>query len=85
MNYTYFHDPGHGWLAVPKSELVQLGIADKISNCSYMRGATAYLEEDCDAELFYTAKGWTQNDWNENVGDMYHDPTPIRGYASFKV
>ena len=33
--YTFYEDPGHGWLAVPMEQLVKLGIADKISSCSY--------------------------------------------------
>lgn len=58
--YTYFTDPGHGWLRVKKSELQELGIANKISPYSYMRGNHAYLEEDCDMAKFMQAKGWLQ-------------------------
>lgn len=54
--YDFFFDPGHGWLKVPKSELVALGIVDKISSYSYLRGDYAYLEEDCDATLFITER-----------------------------
>lgn len=50
--YNIYSDPGHAWLAVPIVELEALGIADKISHCSYIRGGMAYLEEDCDATLF---------------------------------
>ena len=60
--YTYFTDPGHGWLRVKKSELDALGIANQISPYSYMRGDHAYLEEDCDMAKFMKAKGWLQND-----------------------
>jgi len=56
--YTYFTDPGHGWLRVKKSELAALGIANQISPYSYMRGDHAYLEEDCDMAKFMKAKGW---------------------------
>jgi hypothetical protein len=52
-NYT---DPGHGWLRVTKKELELLGVADKISSCSYMRGDVAFLEEDCDDPLFLQAQ-----------------------------
>jgi hypothetical protein len=53
--YKFYADPGHGWLAVKITELMQLGIITQISAYSYMRGATAYLEEDCDATLFFVA------------------------------
>jgi hypothetical protein len=54
--YKFYTDPGHGWLAVKRSEIVALGIADKISQYSYQKGATCYLEEDCDMEIFMKAK-----------------------------
>lgn len=43
-------DAGHGWLSVP------LSLARKvqgISTFSYAGGGRAYLEEDCDAALFF--------------------------------
>lgn len=49
-------DAGHGWLAVKTKELVELGIADKISSCSFYKGKTTYLEEDCDAGLYINAQ-----------------------------
>jgi len=55
MKYNYHLDPGHGWLEVPYSEIVQLGIKDKISQCSYRKGDTCYLEEDCDFSKFTNA------------------------------
>ena len=51
----FYSDAGHGWLKVKKSELRELGIADKISRCSYMRDEWAYLEEDCDAYCYFKA------------------------------
>lgn len=56
--YTYYTDPGHGWLAVPHSELVELGISDSISSDSYRLGDTIFLEEDLDMGAFFRAKGW---------------------------
>jgi len=53
--YNFHEDSGHGWLAVPMLTLYELGIVDKISHYSYMRGLTAYLEEDCDYSVFATA------------------------------
>ena len=61
--YTFFEDGGHGWLKVPLIELKELGIIDKISQCSYVYGSTwAYLEEDCDLNVFFQAKNITDFD-----------------------
>jgi hypothetical protein len=46
-------DAGHSWIAVKISLLEKLNIATEVSPYSYMRGDTAYLEEDADATLFY--------------------------------
>jgi hypothetical protein len=53
--YIWAIDAGHEWLAVRKSELEDLGIADQISAYSYQKGSTAYLEGDCDAARFLDA------------------------------
>ena len=36
-SYTFYCDPGHGWLKVSFKELKALGIQDKITRDSYMR------------------------------------------------
>ena len=52
----YFHsDSGHGWLAVKRKEVEELGISDAISDFSYQKGKTVYLEEDKDLATFKTA------------------------------
>lgn len=51
----FYADPGHGWAKVRRSELVKLGIADKISSCSYQKGVYVYLEEDCDLSVYMDA------------------------------
>ena len=58
MKYTFYEDPGHGWLKVPTLELRELGIAHKISTCSFIHpsGKSVYLEEDCDLTTFMEAK-----------------------------
>ena len=43
---VYYTDPGHGWFAVKRAELAQLGILGQVSHYSYQRGRTVYLEED---------------------------------------
>lgn len=59
--YPFFTDPGHGWLRVPRRDLVTLGVAHRITPYSYQKDAYVYLEEDCDASRFLQAAeaaGW---------------------------
>lgn len=81
--YIWAVDAGHEWLAVKKQELVELGIADKISSYSYEKGATAYLEGDCDAAVFidaYTARHGVAPKTREG---KYWDRQPCRSFASY--
>ena len=59
MRYNYkfhfYHDPGHGWLRVPRWFIDVLEIDKQISGYSFTRGRWVYLEEDRDAQLFATA------------------------------
>lgn len=80
----FYSDAGHGWLAVKKKVLDDLNISNKISVCSYQRGATVYLEEDSDASTFadaIKAAGCTlevkQGKWTEY--------SPIRSYDRYQV
>lgn len=79
--YTFFTDPGHGWLAVPMDELRRLGIAEEISGFSYRNGDTAYLEEDDDYGRFVLAK----KALGEPIDmiDVYHDQSPVRSYRDY--
>jgi hypothetical protein len=83
--YKFHSDAGHGWLAVKVKELEELGIAAKVSKCSYIKGSTVYLEEDYDAGLFmntYKAKHGEAPRFKELQSV---DDSPIRGYDSFKL
>lgn len=53
--YNVYADPGHAWAKVKFSEIVKLGIHDKISQYSYVRGDSVYLEEDSDLSVFVDA------------------------------
>jgi hypothetical protein len=55
--YTFYEDSYHGYLEVTRQELIDLGIADRISECSFEKGDRVYLEEDADASLFVKVKG----------------------------
>lgn len=78
---TRFHyDAGHGWLEVPLSAVREAGVADKISSYSYLRGTTAYLEEDRDAPLYLDAIGKSASSFEEvNDGDN----SRIRNYPPY--
>ena len=43
-NYTFHTDAAHGWIEVKYSELVRLGIEQSISDYSFIKGDTVYLE-----------------------------------------
>jgi hypothetical protein len=53
--HEFYADGQHGWLRVPRKRLEKLGIHEKISSFSYMRGDWVYLEEDCDMGIYYDA------------------------------
>ena len=80
----FYADPGHGWGAVKRKVLDQLGIADKITAYSYQKGQTVYLEEDCDLSTLVTAlalKGETVQ-YKEKHTNKY---SPIRNYERFQA
>lgn len=53
--FDYIQDPGHGWVKVPLAMLRDLGIAERITTCSYVHNGHAYLEEDNDTATFFSA------------------------------
>lgn len=81
----YHTDPGHGWFAVKRTELQRLGLLDKVSTYSYQRGATVYLEEDCDASLFFAAYKAAHGEPPAYVERNTDKRSPIRSYDTFKV
>jgi hypothetical protein len=82
-----FSDPGHGWVRFPRSRLVRLGIADKISPYSYQRGDQVFLEEDCDLTVLITAlraQGYADTDIQFR-GGASNRRSKIRGYEHYSV
>lgn len=73
-------DPGHGWLHVKRALAREIMGSDfvRLTQFSYQRGGTLYLEEDQDAFLFMNcarAKGITI------IPLIRHcERTPIRSY-----
>jgi len=83
---TSHSDSGHGWLAIKRDVLVELGILEKISHCSYQSksGKTVYLEEDADASLLINEckkKGYEFT----LIKGKYYERSPIRNYNCFQL
>lgn len=79
---TFYADPGHGWLAVNRTDLDALDIAHKITRYSYERARRVYLEEDLDAETYMTAA--KAAGWKITITEKYQDPSPVRDFASYQ-
>lgn len=82
--FKYYQDAEHGWLAVKRTLLEELGILSKITESSYVKGATVYLEEDRDLQTFtaaYTAKFGKEPAFLT----IYRDKSQIRNYPSFDL
>ena len=77
-----YSDAGHAWLKVSKKMLIELGIANKISTYSYQRKAYAYLEEDCDFQVFANALK-AINKTLELIEHHTDKPSKIRNYDSY--
>jgi len=84
ISIKVFADPGHAWARFPKAKLVKLGIADKISPYSYMNGANAFLEEDCDLSVLVVAlrdRGY-EIKFNESHTNKQ---SKIRNYSTYRA
>ena len=84
LKLNYFTDPGHGWVSVKLQTLKDLGIADKVSTYSYMRGASAYLEEDCDLSALYAACD-ARGIQIELTTKHTNNRSPFRSYATYRA
>ena len=82
MEKVFHSDPGHGWMAVKLSKLKMFGIEDKISSYSFVKGKTAYLEEDCDATTFIQAAKARGIDVKIKEGPQ-RDRSPIRYFKRY--
>lgn len=84
-NYTFFEDPGHGWLKVSHQEVKELNIADKITSFSFMRSNYAFLEEDLDANTFYDAKKKQDKNIKLKIKRYFTNKhSKIRNYENYK-
>ena len=85
IKITVFGDSGHAWARFPKSRLVKLGIADKITPYSYQNGANAFLEEDCDLSTLITALKARGYEIKFNTNYTTRRQCKIRGYCSYQA
>jgi hypothetical protein len=83
MTLRYIQDPGHGWLEVPVSELRRVNVHKDITQYSYRKGKTAYLEEDCDMPAYLLALK-ARGEPRPVLEDVYEEDTPIREYPSYR-
>jgi len=81
--FKHYTDPGHGWIAVKRAFLTELGIDQQISTFSFQKGGTAYLEEDRDASIFVAAYQAKFGHAPATI-EKYSNNTPIRSYPCYK-
>ena len=84
MKIKFYSDAGHGWAAVKRQTLIDMGIIDKVSTYSYQRGNTVYLEEDCDLSLLIGVLK-SKNIMPEFKDSHTNGRSPIRSYETFKA
>jgi hypothetical protein len=86
LTVNIYADPSHSWAAIKRNTAVAImedHFAD-ISGCSYQRGKTVYLEEDCDFPLFVSCA----NAKEVELDIVYHHTdrcSQIRNYPSFRA
>ena len=81
--YKVYTDSQHGWIAVKRQELVDLGIHKNITSWSYQKGNTAYLEEDWDLSQFYEAYH-KKHGFYPRTKIKYSERSPIRSYEAYQ-
>jgi hypothetical protein len=82
--YIWANDAGHEWLAVKRTELVELGIENDISIFSYVKGGTVYLEGDCDAARFFDAYKVKFGTEPKTKAGKHWDRWPGRSFEAYR-
>lgn len=78
----FISTPAHGWLEVPSALLARMDIDSHISHYSYANNEMAYLEEDCDAQIFYR-RFEDMTGAPPVVEAIYQETTPITNYKNY--
>lgn len=84
MQLRFIQDPSHGYLEIPMEIINKYNIYNKISRFSFKTEQFAYLEEDCDAPLFF--KIIEENNHTNNfeiVEKHINHPAPCRNFDRF--
>ena len=81
--YIKIEDSAHSWTRVSIAEAKRLGVINNISESSYMRGRYIFLEEDCDAPLFFEAKKRKKEKYI--IDNKFVMGTNIRNYERFAL
>lgn len=85
MKFKHYSDPGHGWVAVKRKLIVELGLLNAISPYSYQKGGTVYLEEDCDAYKVLDKLNFLGVKVKVDIKEQSERSSPIRSYDRFSV
>ncbi len=85
MKLRFISDPSHGYLEIPIELINKYNIYNRISNFSFKTKQFAYLEEDCDAPLFFEAIKKNNHINNFEVITKYIDySAPCRDFDRFQ-
>ena len=79
----FIKDYSHAWLSVKAKEIIEVGIEDKISSYSYMKGKSVYLEEDCDANVYIMAQKEHGTEVKIIEGKCTKS-SPVRSYKNYR-
>jgi hypothetical protein len=80
-----YSDPGHAWGAVKRKVLDKLGITKSITEYSYQKGGTVYLEEDLDLGTLITTLRDQDIDFKVIEKNHTNRYSPIRNYERFRA
>ena len=85
-SFNFHQDAGHGWLCVKRKALEDADLLNQVSDYSYQRGETVYLEEDSDMGIWVKhlkANGIQYALKYKHAKNDY--PSPIRNYDGFSI
>ena len=85
LKIKFYSDPGHGWGAVKRKLIEEMGLTNHISPYSYQKGHTVYLEEDRDLYVFMNALNSQRGQSVEFIHRHTDRRSPIRSYENYNV
>lgn len=84
LKFTHLADPSHGWVKVKRSQLIRMGVLNKISGYSYEKGDHVYLEEDTDASEFFNRLDALGKKWEVVYKTTISKQSKVRSYNQFE-